>query len=447
VSGPLLIAVVVLGLTAGLIITRDSLVGRPAGSRLVALLLGVDTGIVLVGGIALAAAAGRSWQLLGDPANAGAHPVIDVSRLDGDGNLYALLVVGIGLLTLLGATLLGTAARCVQGDQAGDHAVVTTVLWAEVAAAGYCVVRLLLGADSRPFLLVAVHLPFSIAALGLQHRRRVAASAAPERIPAMPAGVTPPPADQATLDLAVRLLREAGELTLRWFRADDLEVERKGDGTPVTAADRAAERFLRERLAEAFPDDGVLGEEEPPTESRSGRRWIIDPIDGTKAFTCGVPLYSNLLALEDEHGIAIGVVNLPALGETVWAGRGLGCWSERGPARVAGTTSLRGAFVMTSSLTTWTPEQIAAVEAAGAHLRTWGDGYGYALVATGRAAAMVDPIVAPYDVGPMPVLLAEAGGRFTDLGGADTIEGGSGLASTGPIHDELLAAFAGRRSA
>ena len=250
--------------------------------------------------------------------------------------------------------------------------------------------------------------------------------------------MTVPPVDQATLDLAVRLTREAGERTLRWFRATDLQVDEKQDGTPVTAADRDAERYLRTELGAAFPQDGVLGEEEAPTESSSGRRWIIDPIDGTKAFTCGVPLYSNLLALEDEHGIAIGVINLPGLGETVWAGRGLGCWSDRGPARVATTSSLDGAYVMSSSFSHWRPEQVAAVSAAGAHLRTWGDGYGYALVATGRAAAMVDPIVEPYDVGPMPVLFSEAGGRFTDLDGDPGITGGSGLGTTGPIHDELL---------
>ena len=248
-----------------------------------------------------------------------------------------------------------------------------------------------------------------------------------------------PPADQATLDTAVALAREAGRRTLRWFRSAHLEVERKRDGTPVTAADKDAERFLREQLAVAFPGDGVLGEEEAPTESTTGRRWVLDPIDGTKAFTCGVPLYSNLLALEDEHGIAVGVVNLPALGETVWAGRGLGCWSERGPARVRDQTTLAGAYVMSSSFSHWDRAQVAAVEDAGAVLRTWGDGYGYALVATGRAAAMVDPVVEPYDVGPMPVLLAEAGGRFTDLAGRDRIDGGSGLASNGQIHDELLA--------
>jgi len=250
--------------------------------------------------------------------------------------------------------------------------------------------------------------------------------------------VTSVPIDQATLDTAVALLRAAGERTLRWFRAAELEVERKEDGTPVTAADKDAERFLREQLAEAFPGDGVLGEEEAPTEGTTGRRWILDPIDGTKAFTCGVPLYSNLLALEDDHGIAVGVVNLPALGETVWAGRGLGCWSERGRAAVSQQSSLAGAYVMSSSLRHWGPGRIAAVEGAGGVLRTWGDGYGYALVATGRVAAMFDPLAEPYDLGPMPVLLAEAGGRFTDLRGEVTIEGGSGVASNGHVHDELL---------
>ena len=250
-----------------------------------------------------------------------------------------------------------------------------------------------------------------------------------------------PAIDQETLDTALALLRAAGERTLRWFRADDLEVEQKGDGTPVTAADRDAERFLRERLADAFPADGVLGEEEAPTEGTSGRRWILDPIDGTKAFACGVPLYSNLLALEDEHGIAVGVINLPALGEAVWAGRGLGCFSDRGPARVSEHATLAGAYIVSSSLTHWPAGSVAGLDEAGAVLRTWGDGYGYALVATGRAAAMVDPTVEPYDIGPMPVILGEAGGRFTDLDGGEGIEGGSGVGSNGRVHDALLDAL------
>jgi histidinol phosphatase-like enzyme (inositol monophosphatase family) len=247
-----------------------------------------------------------------------------------------------------------------------------------------------------------------------------------------------PPASRDELELAVELVREAGRRTLRWFRSDDLEVDRKDDGTPVTAADRDAERFLREELATAFPADGVLGEEEAPTAGSSGRRWVLDPIDGTKAFTCGVPLYSNLLALEDEHGIAVGVINLPALGETVWAGRGLGCFSDRGPAHVSDQHSLDGAYVMSSSFSHWPAGTVADLDDAGAVLRTWGDGYGYALVATGRAAAMVDPTVEPYDIGPMPVILGEAGGRFSDVNGAEGIEGGSGIGSNGHVHDALL---------
>jgi histidinol phosphatase-like enzyme (inositol monophosphatase family) len=214
----------------------------------------------------------------------------------------------------------------------------------------------------------------------------------------------------------------------------------------VTAADRDAERYLRERIAEAFPGDGVLGEEEPPTAGRTGRRWILDPIDGTKAFTCGVPLYSNLVALEDGHGVALGVINLPALGETVWAGRGLGCWSERGPARVSDQRGLDGAYVMSSSLSHWPAGAAGRLEEAGAFLRTWGDGYGYALVATGRALGMVDPRVEPYDIAPMPVILAEAGGRFTDLAGDVRIDSGSGVASNGHAHDALLDALQVRAS-
>jgi len=253
-----------------------------------------------------------------------------------------------------------------------------------------------------------------------------------------PPATNPAAIDQAILDTAVALLREAGDRTLRWFRSPDLEVVRKEDGTPVTAADRDAERFLRERLAVVFPGDGILGEEEPPSVGTTGRRWILDPIDGTKAFTCGVPLYSNLLALEDEHGIAVGVVNLPALGETVWAGRGLGCWSERGPAHVNDHDSLAGAYVMSSSFDHWPAGSVDALRAAGAVLRTWGDGYGYSLVATGRVAAMVDPVVEPYDIGPMPVIMREAGGRFSDVTGAETIESGSGVSTNGHVHDSLL---------
>ena len=125
------------------------------------------------------------------------------------------------------------------------------------------------------------------------------------------------PVDPELLEAAVTIIRKAGDFTLQHFRREDLAIDRKGDGTPVTVADRGAERLVREELERLFPDDGILGEEEAEKIGTSGRRWILDPIDGTKAFTHGVPLYTNLLALEDAEGISVGVINVPALGETV----------------------------------------------------------------------------------------------------------------------------------
>jgi histidinol phosphatase-like enzyme (inositol monophosphatase family) len=240
------------------------------------------------------------------------------------------------------------------------------------------------------------------------------------------------------LDEAVDLVRQAGQLTLRWFRSDDLSIERKDDGTPVTAADKAAERFLREAIAAHHPTDSIVGEEEDDVVGTSGRQWTIDPIDGTKAFTHGVPLFTNLLAVDDEHGPAIGVINIPALQETVYAGRGLGCWCNGAPAKVSDRAHLPGSYLTTSGFSYWDEPALLAVRRSGMFMRTWGDGYGYALVATGRVQAMVDPIAAVWDLAPMPVIIGEAGGRFTDLGGRPVTDGGSGLATNGPLHDDLL---------
>lgn len=247
-----------------------------------------------------------------------------------------------------------------------------------------------------------------------------------------------PPVDPDLVTFAVELARGAGELTLRWFASDDLGVEQKADGTPVTAADRAAERWVREQLESHCPHDGVIGEEEPPTEGASGRRWILDPIDGTKAFTRGVPLYSTLLAFDDEHGPAVGVIALPALRQVVWAGRGRGCWFDGRPAHVSRTPAVDGAYLMSSSYSHWDEAALLAVKRAGMHLRTWGDGYGYSLVATGRADAMVDPAAALYDVAAMPIILAEAGGTFTSLAGDPSPAGGNGVATNGLLHADLL---------
>lgn len=247
------------------------------------------------------------------------------------------------------------------------------------------------------------------------------------------------PVDNALLDEAVDLLRRAGELTLEWFGSASLEIEHKGDGTPVTEADKRAERFLREEITRRHPDDAIVGEEEADRPGTSGRTWIVDPIDGTKAFTRGVPLYCNLLAVNDEEGPAIGVINLPALGETVYAGRGRGCFDNGRPARVSTRDTVAGAYLSTCGFDHWDRASLLAVKEAGMTLRTWGDGYGYALVATGRIDAMVDPEVSLWDVAPMPVILQEAGGRFTDYAGAVDPDTGTGVATNGLLHDRVLA--------
>jgi len=251
-----------------------------------------------------------------------------------------------------------------------------------------------------------------------------------------------PPCDPGLLAQAVAIAREAGAFTLPYFRSIELEVEHKHDDTPVTEADRGAERLVRELLHETFPADAVIGEEEDPKAGTSGRTWFVDPIDGTKAFTHGVPLYSTLLAAVDEDGPLLGVICLPALPETVWAGRGLGCFLEGERCHVSDRTTVAGAYVTASALRNWPDGALDATHAAGAFVRTWGDAYGYALVATGRVEAMVDHQAAVWDVAPMPVIITEAGGRFTDLTGAATHTGGSGLATNGVLHDDLLALLA-----
>lgn len=251
------------------------------------------------------------------------------------------------------------------------------------------------------------------------------------------------PTDPALLDEAVALTQAAGRSTLQWFRSRSLAVDRKGDGTPVTEADRAAERFLRAEIARRHPDDAIVGEEEAPRPGTSGRTWVIDPIDGTKAFTRGVPLYATLLAVDDGEGPSVGVIDLPALGETVYAGRGLGCYLDGEQARVSATGALRGACVSSSGFGHWAPDALLRLQRSGPELRTWGDGYGYALVATGRIDVMIDPVAAHWDLAPMPVILTEAGGRFSAWDGTAGTRAGSGVASNGVLHDEILSVLDG----
>lgn len=246
------------------------------------------------------------------------------------------------------------------------------------------------------------------------------------------------------LAFAVDLARRAGDLALRWFGASGLAVEHKSDGSLLTEADTAAERLLREEIGRRYPTDEIVGEEEGIQPGTSGRRWFVDPIDGTERFARGIPLFGTLVAVEDEDGAAVGVIHLPALGETVAAGRGLGCFCNGAAAHVSEHAELAGSSVSTSGLEYWTEPMLLGVRRAGCALRTWGVGpYGYALVATGRVEATVDPIAAPWDLAPGAVIIPEAGGRFTALDGREGIREGSGLATNGRIHDALLTVLAG----
>lgn len=255
-----------------------------------------------------------------------------------------------------------------------------------------------------------------------------------------------PPADPDMLANAVEILRAAGTFTMQWFDNPSLNVLTKSDGTPVTEADRGAERLIRERLSLLHPEDSVLGEELDDYIGSSSRTWIVDPIDGTKAFTRGVPLYSNLLAVVDDYGPLIGVINLPALSTTVYAGRGLGCFRDGRPVRVSDRSIPSTCVLSTSGFGTWEDSSLLGVKRAGFELRTWGDGYGYAMVACGALDAMVDPQVSLWDIAPMPVIFAEAGGRFTGTDGNDVslVPGSnvSGVATNGVVHDAVIAALA-----
>jgi histidinol-phosphatase len=245
--------------------------------------------------------------------------------------------------------------------------------------------------------------------------------------------------EQKLVDFAVSIAKEAGELTLSLFNGVDLEIIKKSDGSPVTQADRGAESLLRKRISDSFPEDSIIGEEEENVVGSSGRTWTLDPIDGTQSFINGVPLFANLVAFEDENGSAVGVINLPAIDECIWAGRGLGCFANGKKVHVSNTETLDGCCVVTSGVDYWNSlsffESLSESETT---VRTWGDAYGYALVATGRVDAMVDPIVNPWDVAPMLTIIPEAGGVFTDFKNVETANGGNALASNPALHALLI---------
>jgi histidinol phosphatase-like enzyme (inositol monophosphatase family) len=235
---------------------------------------------------------------------------------------------------------------------------------------------------------------------------------------------------------------EAGEVTLRYF-GGVVPHEAKGDGSPVTQADQESERLLRDRIEARWPEHGILGEEYGPTREGADIRWILDPIDGTRSFMRGVPLYGVLIGVEVEGDPVVGVAHFPALRETVAAGRGLGCRLNGEPCSVSAVSRIDRALVLTTDVERVLSRPEGAgwrrLQAAASFSRTWGDCYGHALVATGRAEVMVDPVLSSWDAGPLLTILTEAGGRFTDLAGEATIHGGSGVSTNGHLHEDVLA--------
>lgn len=249
------------------------------------------------------------------------------------------------------------------------------------------------------------------------------------------------------LELAIRAAREAGELTLQYFRRDNLVVDRKDDDSPVTIADRKAEELLRERISDAFPEDAILGEELPDREGASDFRWILDPIDGTKSFIHGVPLYGTLVGVEQRGEPVIGVIMIPPQDELLYAAKGQGAWLLEGDrrkrrARVSKCETLTEGLFLTSEVACFDEVGRRAaydrLQASARLARTWGDCYGYLMVATGRAELMVDPTMNVWDAAPLLTILEEAGGTFTDWQGRPTIHSGEGVGSNGHVLAEVM---------
>lgn len=242
-------------------------------------------------------------------------------------------------------------------------------------------------------------------------------------------------------DFAAELAWQAGKVTLRYFQTD-LTPELKHDASPVTVADRASERLMREMIEARYPTHSILGEEEGETRPGASHCWILDPIDGTKTFVRGVPLYAVLVGLERDGQLIVGAVNIPAMGDFLVAAHGEGCFWNGRRARVSNVTELGEALLLATD-----SERMAAhgreeayrkLVAATRMQRTWGDAYGYVLVATGRAEIMLDPLMSPWDCAALLPVLQEAGGTFTDWSGRPTIYGSEAIATNGALLPAVL---------
>lgn len=238
------------------------------------------------------------------------------------------------------------------------------------------------------------------------------------------------------LEAVQELAKLTGDVAMRHYRTA-LTVETKQDGSPVTAADHQAEEAARAWLAKRFPEDGITGEELGEQAGTSGRRWLLDPVDGTKSFIRGVPMWGSLVAVLDEERVLAGAACYPAVGESLAAAPGDGCfWNER-RAHVSDTSSLAGATVLITDERDFPRasqrESWRTLTGEAGVARGWGDCFGYLLVATGRAEVMVDPAVNAWDVACFQPIIEEAGGVFTDLKGGKSAFKGSVIATNSAL--------------
>jgi histidinol-phosphatase len=250
------------------------------------------------------------------------------------------------------------------------------------------------------------------------------------------------PAWRARYELALTAARQAGQLARRYFHATAVPVEQKADQTPVTVADREAEALLRHVLADAFPDDGFLGEEYGNQPGSSGYRWIIDPIDGTKSFIRHIPIWATLIGLEYRDEMIAGVVYLPEMDRMYHALRGEGAYLQDKRLHVSNVSTLEESLLCYSSLRWF-------LDAGREHVflelvrrterqRGFGDFYGFVLVAEGAADLMIDHGLKPWDIAALLPIIVEAGGRLTDWQGQSTIHSPAVLASNGQLHEVAL---------
>lgn len=251
----------------------------------------------------------------------------------------------------------------------------------------------------------------------------------------------------ARLEFILQTYPEAARFVLEYYESAGLQVVWKSDQTPVTLADRGAEQLLRQRISERFPTDAILGEEFGETPGTSGYRWILDPVDGTKSFVAGIPVFGMLIGLQFQGACVAGLCGFPALNEVVYARQGAGTWRKRGDAEpvrchVRTTSKLSEALFCFTSAGGWDSaghwEAFARLTRATRLSRGWGDCYGHVLVATGRADLMIDPALAVWDAAALIPIVTEAGGEFIDWKGNQTVDGGNGISVVPQLKAETL---------